>query len=242
MKFLALIVMLFTVSCQTFEENADPHEIIRRDMQLSVDGFTHRGIAVLPRQNIYAIEGVANSKTKLIRVTSCHRDLTIEPSRSFQFTYEPMRGIEDTGLCPLTIAAFSANGYHSFAFLDFKGVETLRAISRCNGKAEDAVGVALCQSRTGLLQQVVFEVPVSMTFNDRCREPTTEDKLTWTYGITRESCVYSFRELKGDQLFRLVTLGYDNVILRSGNNSDEDQAKTDKPRGWRDRIRDRLSR
>lgn len=213
-KLLFLITSLALSSCATVNEANNPDMFFRHDMEISIDGQTSYGIAVLPTRKRYVIRGKLQEKSDILKITSCHREfVSFEHKDKFEYVYEPVAGIEDTGLCPLSFGAFDEHGEHSWAFIDFVRDESLAAHIGCNGETRVGIGGSVCQSRAGLVETIRFGERVEVEFPERCNEMYSEDQINFSYEMNREKCLYVFKTKSG-QIHRLVTLGYDDVMIR----------------------------
>ena len=184
-------------------------------MQIEVDGVKVYGTYVAETKKFYAIRGRLYEKARLVKFSTCHREVIIDnPKDKFEYVYWPSAEIEDLGFCPVEIGAFDEKGEHSWAMIDFRREESLSGELGCNGNKSIAKGVSLCQSRKGLIQTIRFDEPVDVEQSELCDEAQTEDHLLWTFVISAEKCLYVFRNTKGDEIHRLLSLGYDNVLMR----------------------------
>lgn len=193
----------------------DSDKTYRRDIALDVNGFEGEGVLVAKRAKRYVIKGESKSKLDLLTLTTCHRDFKAERLKnSFEYVYEPISGIEDTGACPMQISAYDMRGVHSWALIEFEDASAaLPARVKCNGTDRQYGGVSICQSREGLTQEISFESAVMVAPEPECPMPMPTDKKTFVFSIAPRECVYAFMSEHG-KIHRLTTIGFQGTILR----------------------------
>ena len=112
------------------------------------------------------------------------------------------------------ISAYSKRGLHSWGFIDFEDIDhDLEARLLCNGKQSYPVGVSVCQSLNGLLQQISFPGEVNYAFSEECKMKT-KDNIVFDFEMTNGECVFLFRSKQNKKLHRLTTLGYQEILIR----------------------------
>lgn len=209
-----LLVLLLTGCATAMETSQNPTTVYQKDMRLRVDGVKlDGGVYVFPRKSNYAVRADLYRRALVFKITSCHREWVLsEPGSNVDFDYTPMSGIEDRGLCPLELGAFDLKGQHTWAYIDFLGDESLTAALSCNGKFASIKGVSICQSHSGLIQQIQFMEPVEVYSTENCAKADSNDKKTFTMSISHGKCVYLFKGAK--DIHRLTTIGYDDTLIR----------------------------
>jgi len=221
-----LLLALFISGCASLvNQELNPDVFYKRDIQLEINGVKFLGVAVPKRADKYEIKIKARGKIDMLTVTSCHREFVIEDptvmpgtSRSFSFTYVPIKGIEDGRGCLLDIGAFEKKrGRHSWATIDFETeTENLPAILKCNGEKWDTnpSSVSICQGKTGLIQKIRFDHRVKVSPDtEMCNVMKTEDEMTYTYVMPRGECTYYFGDKYGN-FHRHTTIGYESILIR----------------------------
>lgn len=216
MRYLAALGLVF-LGCATPGQMLNPSLFYKRDMVVSMDGITGDGVLVVPSLKRHAFTVTAKADMALYTFTSCHREVALENMpKEVKGFFTPAEGLEDTGSCPVEIGGYDKKGgRHSWAFIDFKTDEsTLPATLRCNGELLKTEGVSVCQSRAGLLQRIEFDVEVD-SGNSSCGKLGSASGKSFEFPLVKGQCVYAFRERSGERRFhRLVTLGYESILLR----------------------------
>lgn len=197
-------------------QEADPKIYYKRDISIYEGGTTFEGVAILADKDEYQIRFRSPGRMDLITVASCHREFHKEEvGTSFTYTYKPVKGIEDMPACPLQINGFERNrGRHTSGYIVFqrRGL-SLDATMKCNGEETELKGVGVCQSREGLIQQIRFNVPVTVRSRAKC-EITPERDKKFEFKVNNRECQYLFKEKDGTRLLRLDTIGYEDILLR----------------------------
>lgn len=214
---IAPVLSLFLFSCSTTQP-IDVSTIYRKDMRLKIDGKKQDGgVYVLENKKRYDFKAYFYKDADKFVVASCHRHLVWSyPGDKVEFVYEPDPELEQTAdeLCPLELGAFDVNGQHSWGYVDFRSTETLAGRLSCNGATNRPVyGVSICQSKTGLIQKIAFDVPVEYVHSKDCPRPRTEDNRTFIIQMGHNKCFYLFQN-HHDDFHRLTMFGYDDVMLR----------------------------
>lgn len=211
-----IVAVLLLSGCVSVSPDAlNVEKLYRKDMELKIDGQKITdGVYVLPKKPAYKITAYLYRKAQIFKITSCHREWVWQaPGDDIDFVYEPIKGIEDTGLCPLEIGGFDLKGQHSWAYIDFAGSETLTAEIGCNGHIAQHNGVSICQCRKGLIQRITFREKVKGYSVERCGDLETQDNKTFQVIVSPSKCVYLFKNSDGAE-HRLTTIGYDDIMLR----------------------------
>lgn len=199
----------------------------RRDAIIRYGGREYLGVAVLPRSAKYDLEIEFPGNLDLFTLRNCHREQTLEEFKDnggwfsrkenkVSITYEPVHGLETPVYCPIDLSGFDADkGRNGWGFIDFESeTEKLPALVKCSGRKSVANGVSVCQSLAGLMQQIVFSIPVQTAESD-CFKPETKDQMTFTIHSPIGRCVYVFREMDGDKRFhRFTSIGYESILVR----------------------------
>jgi hypothetical protein len=133
--------------------------------------------------------------------------------------------MENVNKCWMKVIAITSKGETHSAIIEFRAGESLAAKLLCNGKTDPAQGVGICQSRSGLLQRIEFDVPVLFAEQEGCAamKPapglTPVDDSAYEYMLSPGFCSYKFMDEKRRQ-FSLTTYGYETIeeILPPVNN------------------------
>lgn len=210
LSVLALVALLL-FGCASIPDQLYPsQQLDRADLPFVAGGTRYEGIGVLPRQTSQKVTVELPADAKEVAVTTCHREIFLPPVKPFVIDYQPVQFLENWDSCIMTITSFSASGKSRRAVIDFTSNETLPATVACNGvRVKADKGASLCQSRAGLAQMIVFDVPVEVRAPERCNQPTADGSMAsrWYLDLSPGLCVYAFRDAQ-KRFHRLTTLGY----------------------------------
>lgn len=237
MKNLILLFALCLIAsaCSSVQPPFDPDafkkNLYRRDMVLTSNGYQGHGVLVLPKKEKHTLEIKALGKLDLLTFTSCHREITQTDAgykgrflgfgkdlKLAKMEYEPAKGIEDTGSCPIEIGGYEKDkGRHSWASLlmEHEG-STLPSVTKCNGRETQYRGVSACQSRAGLIQQISFQVPVLYDLDKKCTYKNVKmlDEKTIQYQMPEGECLMYFMEKTGEKrISEHYDYGYSKIII-----------------------------
>lgn len=213
--FFIIITALIILNSCGGEEKAEPTVYYKKDMHIEINGKRYVGMAVVPKKEHYTFTVYAKHNIDVLFITSCHRDIVHRyiPKKKYSFGYSPISEIETKNMCALKIQAHERGfGKHSWGFIDFESdARTLNGIVKCNGTVLGRKGVSVCQSKSGLLQQIEFTVPVKV--DSKCNYQINDAKKKVWFDIESGDCTYIFMD-KDFNIHRLTTYGYDRVLLR----------------------------
>lgn len=214
-----ILPMLLLSGCVT--QPVDVDKIYRKDLRVQIDktwgnvaaDFT--GMGVLDQKPSYNLTVFFNHKPTKFTLTTCHREVVwSNPGNGVKYTYTPEPSLEYGDYCPIEMGAFDDQGRHAWGMIDFRGgSEKLPALLNCNGETIKSNGVSLCQTKTKLMQKITFEEPVKAGASEGCPLPKqSEDMKSLILEVGRGKCLYLFKGAK--DYHRMITFGYDDVILR----------------------------
>lgn len=217
MKWLVLLLPILH-ACVT--QPVDVNALYRKDLRMQIDrtwgnaaaDFT--GMGVLDKKPSYNFNFYFSHKPSKFTLTTCHREIVwANPGNGVKYTYTPEPLIEQDGYCPIEVGAFDDQGRHAWGMIDFRNSESLPATMYCNGEVKKEIGVSLCQTKAKLVQRISFEEKVSAVASEGCPAGSlSDDKKSFMLPVGQGKCLYLF---KGKSDFhRLITFGYDDVILR----------------------------
>lgn len=213
---VAFVVLL--TACASVRQELNPDLFYKRDMSLEVNGVAGPGAVVAPLTRVVNIKGKAAGNLDLLTITTCHREYSAELSgNDFKYTFTAVEGLEFDRFCPIEIGGFEKKqGRHSWGYIDFvTTAETLPATLRCNGEEIKGKTVTTCQSRFGLLQEIIFGEPVDVRPDKGCELPMPDDRMTFVFPLAKKKCVYAFVTWANPKrIHRLVTLGYESILIR----------------------------
>lgn len=189
------------------------------------------GVGVLPYKPFYKITVNSPGKLNFFSLTSCHEEDTTEnadrgifnKNGRIKIRYKP--DLEQGLACPLYVAAFSKRQRHAWGILAFEHPRfKLKARMRCNGYTAITNGVSMCQSRNGLVQELVFDEEVKLMDPvlgsggrvEECPslEKTTKDFKRFLFRLPKRECVYGFIGKKSRKIHKFYAIGYEDIILR----------------------------
>ena len=225
MKSLFLILAL--LGCTEITQVADTSVLYKRDVRIMFEGQEYYGTAVLPARDKYDLELTFAGELDLFTFRSCHREVTQEDAgggrifgkrNKVSYSYQPVVPLETTGSCLAEVEGHEVNkGRHSWGIIDFETkLETLPALTICNGVRKQYKGVSICQSLAGLVQNIVFTRPVYGLTTDDCPVVSSKDSMSFEITQGKGRCVYSFQTIKDPREWhRYTSFGYDSILVRS---------------------------
>lgn len=245
MKIILIITSLFLIGfnlgCSSLpglfqiKDVKDPKELskhtYRKQLKFEVDGKIYEGVAVLPRKSSYSITIIPEEKMTYYIFQTPHREIVFDKpdtgwfNKKFTYLYNPQYDLEDRGYTPLEIAALNKDQEaDAFAFIEFKDARpeiSLEANVRCNGEYQSGnIGVSLCQTAKGLIQEIFFKEKVLIENVDNgCSQPTTESGYFWRIEASEGECPYYFtaqrKHENGKRLsHRLTMVSYTKVGVK----------------------------
>lgn len=228
LPFLRIFPILITVvllpgcvslTTPSVRQELNPKIYWKRDLKVKINDYESNGTLVIPRAESYAIDIDPPGSKDLVVMKTCHREHEAEKLgfwKKLHFT--PMPGIEDTGMCYLEIAVFELReGRHAWALIDIESDRfTLPHRVKCNGNQYNSNGTTICQSKEGLLQEIVFPEPVTFSTEAKCPPLPSTDRKTYRFKMHNRECVYV---VKGDsgRLAKLTLIGYEKLLIRELN-------------------------
>lgn len=214
---LLFIILLF-LSCESMQsiETQPSSELkFRREMPIKVNGYNGIGMLTVPVSSTYKIEIEVSNKTKIIKVHTCHREISIErkasgwSNKKQTILLPPVSIMENSGYCPIEIGAFDIKGRHSWGLIEIIN-EDLPADIICNGEERNHVGVSVCQSKSGLIQRIEFKNDVTYSAPKRCAKLRRIGN-SFEYKTTVGDCIYLFG-YEG-KFHRLTSYGYETILF-----------------------------
>ncbi len=215
---IAVIVSIGVVllgGCSVSEKLLDTQKVYKRTLRFRVNGEAAEGVYSAKKNSSYRLDLALPGKPNILKMTTCHRErIYLRPGKELSLDYRPSH-VEASAPCAMEISALEDGGTkNQWGMIDFKlDEETLPALVHCNGEQTRAVGSQVCQSRVGLLQAIEFAQPVSALAAEGCGKmegDTTPGRFS--FAMPKEACFFLFADGAG-RLFRLVTFGYDEVLL-----------------------------
>lgn len=215
-----ICILGLSSGCSSMDQVLDPNLIYKRDLRLVVDGKDFEGVGVLPQRASYEIVVHPRGAVDMLIINSCHRSLGFEKistgwfSGKFKYNYAPIPNLESGRICPLRVEVFDASkSKNSWSFMDFQtpGYE-IQGTTLCNGNREPFTGVAVCQSRRGLVQRIEFKEPIRFAppQPSQCETPKRVAPSTYEFTVQTGECLLHFQTQDG-KLGRLTTIGHEQV-------------------------------
>jgi len=132
-----LIILLLTPSC-TEQGGVIPDGVeFKKTMRLSVNGHKGVGTLVVPSSNRYKIKIDIDSRAELLKLSSCHREISVQrggwfSKRTHTFKFNSAIGIENEGFCPIMIGSFDKKCGHQWGMIEIRN-KKLPSTLHCNG-------------------------------------------------------------------------------------------------------------
>ncbi len=225
-----LIVLFFSylliAGCTSVPQELDPEIFYKRDMGIEVNGKRGEGVLVVPRASRYKFDIRAKGKLDLFTFTTCHREQTKEKAgergwfsdkKHRELTFLPAALEKERFSCPVQLGGYEAiKGRHSWGLVEFEHPSlTLPAVVSCNGVVRQARGVSVCQSKAGLLMEIVFRKKVLYPKENTCVKLTSKDGLKFRFALPKKQCSFRFVTERGElEMHRLTTVGYEKILIR----------------------------
>lgn len=234
--FTALFTMGIS-SCSTAmpTQQLSSEMLYKRDMIITVNGVTREGMITMPMLDSNVIHITAAGALDTFAMQNCAGEWvkpkawnvkttvksglfgwgtkTIDVKNEAEFTYTPS-GLERLGACPLQMRGFNIGGKDSWGFVDFKtDTFALKGTLVCNAESREFDGVEVCQSRTGLYQQLKFKEVVFMSPDAGCALDKTEG-TEFTFPMPQGQCVYRIKGRVSGALGKLTLFGYNGLLIR----------------------------
>lgn len=226
--FFAIFIIYFIAITGCTSNTLDTKTVYRKDMNISVNGYSFVGLGIVPRSTSYKVRIESLEDVNLLTLNSCHRDLQFpdvitsgwfKSRRGYEFTFPPNK-IEGEPGCPLRVGGYNREkGQHSWGLIVFEHPDhRLNAFLTCNGAPDTEYdGDSGCQTLVGLIQQISFAKPVRLagqSIPDRCKIEESKDGKVWRFKMRRDECVYVFQEIESKEIHALHTFGYDETAVR----------------------------
>ena len=215
MRNKILLLVLIGVGCKPVGPILDVEKVYRYDMLVEVDDREYVGAAVLDEKPQYEFKFKWEGRAEILKFTTCHREEVIEfrNDKWVKYTYIPQY-VEKSGFCPILVGAYDTKAQHAWALIEIRRPsENMAAFMNCNGRKVEAKGVGVCQGKAGLFQRLAFDQPVSAEALGACGDLKGNKLGEYEFKLEAGTCDYIFSNNKGD-IFRLKTVGYDEVLIR----------------------------
>ena len=191
---------------------------------------TFCGTGVLPYLDHYDMTLESEDPMEFFAMTTCHEESTTEsPDKGIfkkegkiRIRYTPT--MERGKACPLYISSYNKKQRHGWGIAVFEDPRyELEATLYCNGHVKPYNGVSICQSREGLIQRIEFSEPVKLLnpikgSGDRkevCPELGKDYQKSYEFKIPGRECFYGFIGKESKKIHKLMTIGYEDIIVRN---------------------------
>lgn len=202
-----------------------PDPRLKPQLQFSVDDVSCDGTCTVPRKTLSKISFTPPSKTHLVLLNTCARQIEVwQPeNKKFEYSYSPAFGVETKGSCPLLITVVTLHGELHRGLADFDNVGAYNPAKvevMCNGRWDNRVGAFLCSVASGLPVVVNSATPAVMAGDPEsgCPLPTPSGAAREfridTIKPTKEKsglCVYVLLN-KAKEEFRLSVNVYSSIL------------------------------
>lgn len=206
-----LFAILTLSACTNASLEPVPITYPRATLPFLIEGIPYTGIAAAQRKTSQKITVNTQKDSPYLFMTTCHREQLFErPALNFDFTYVPQFWIENTSYCLIKFTMISAQGKTLVGFIDLSSEDDLPYRLQCNGSSTSPVGYSICQSRSGLIQRISFDVRVVVEPAKGCSLPEP-DGFSYNIPLSSGLCLYVFRATDG-RFARLTTYGYTEVL------------------------------
>ena len=222
----AALLALFVLSgCAGTYPTLDKNVFYKRDIVVGVNGRDFEGVVTVPYAKSYQFTVQPRGEIDLMLLKSCHRTFSVEKvssgwfgNRKFLYNYTPVSGIEDQRVCPIRIDSYESGkeGRHSWGVIDFENPSyTVQASLDCDGVSRQVNGVGICQAKKDTVQRITFKEPVRWAppLPETCNKPIQKG-LGYELLMPLGECIYHF-DTKDGRLGRLITVGFEGVLVRS---------------------------
>lgn len=228
---MCYLLLAVVSSCTLLEpeqrEKLNPAIYYKNDICFNVEGKKFCGSGVIPNKNIIKVKIDSDNNIENFMLTTCGREITTkDPDKGLfkrngivKLTLRPTIELDEK-VCPFYFAAFTRSGKHAWGFLVVDPQFELKAdIKNCNGERYIKEGVAVCETRQGILQQIKFDEPVAMITTNGVAErkencpdlPLSKDQTYLEFATPNRDCVYFIVGRKSKKKFILYTIGYEQV-------------------------------
>lgn len=193
----------------------------KADIKITVDGSTFDGMAVT-KIGEKDIEINSEAELNYLLIDSCGRETVIQnvkkgwfggTGKSYTYHFVPT-DYETKNACPLYIQALASNGIVAWGYLFWRTEEALPSQVDCNGERWHFKGATVCQTKTGIRQEIFFDKQVRYEPSSLCtiKEDPNNKNAFIVENKANGFCYVTFTD--GALIHRLVLLGYDMVLVR----------------------------
>jgi len=216
----SIFSILLLSGCATLGQSTgalNPDAVFKKTLAFTVNGKTAVGTMTVPAADTYRIDAVFPAKPEVVKISTCHKQVVVEKPTTNTFFIGAIKGLEDSGYCPVRIDAIDLGGVNSSAYFEIEN-ETLDAFLLCDGENRKTKGVTVCQAKAGMTQRILFFEEVNFEkMSPDCADMTPMKQLGYGYdfNISKGECVYLFHGKKSDTFHRVTTIGYSDIFFKT---------------------------
>lgn len=210
---------LFLSACTTSQIKQDLHVEFKykRDLALTVNNLTARGVIVVPKQDKYLIAVKSPDQMDAFLIQTCHREILLEGiGREHSFTFIPVKGLEDEGSCPMFMSGITKKRERiSLGMIDFYSGQTLPASLNCSGLSVKSEGVSICQAPQSLWQEIEFDEDVKFVEPEgKCATQVRSNGRQIKYRMPNADCVVVFKGMASGKIHKANWIGFEDYVLK----------------------------
>jgi len=224
---LLFLVIMFLFGCETTSSQSvtesKKNKTTIHSLRVSVNGTSFSGTGVSDLSDKYLVTVYADDAIDRIQWNTCHQSHVVDRPKlgwgnKYSFTLNRVFGLESSKACPLYISTITQSTLRvAFALIEFKDERAeirLPATIKCNGETIQANSVGVCQSSTGLIQEIQFDTfVIQKGASDNCDTFRKTPDKRFSFNLMDGVCTYYFGSKDGD-FFRLTTIGFTEVPPR----------------------------
>jgi len=213
-----LMVSMSFVGCSSPIQAPERNVFYERDLYMEVNDHKFWGVGVVPESEFYKMKIHAHGDNDWLGIKTCNRHKRFEnEGGKVKYTYYPVDELENTSKCPIEVISLDHKGRHGWGLLILSEPKkySMPAYMKCNGEQGAIVGVSICQSKTGLVQELKFSEDMLMVGSKECEIDQAADRKSFKYTMNKGQCVFTFGRVAEPHLLHLhYTVGYDETLLR----------------------------
>lgn len=218
LRYFGLFVAVALISgCGSLQEY-DKAATYKMTLPISVNGKLVNGGGSVSYSDSYDLHIFNSKKIDFLHVSSCARSIDVEgpyfkkrvikDKTEYFFEYTPL---EFERGCNLEFIIADKNGENKIGTISFQpSTSPILASVACNGTVVDMDGTGFCQSKSGLLQRLVFDRPMRAMKVGGCKLEGYKDMWTFEMPLGSSQCV--FMDDSGN-FFEMHFYGWNQILL-----------------------------
>ena len=195
--FGSLIAVTLLYGCGNLQ-SYDKAATYKMTLPISVNGELVNGGGSVSFSPSYLIHIKNSKKIDFLHVSSCARSIDVEGpyfkkrviknKTEYSFIYNPL---EFERGCNLEFIVADKKGENKIGNISFQPSSSpILASVACNGSVVDMDGTGFCQSKSGLLQRIVFDRPMRAMKIGGCQLEGYKDMWTFEMPLGSSQCVF----------------------------------------------------